>query len=114
MLVPGVQTTAGAVNATAGAATPVSFINQGFGFTVAGALAIDTDVPTGGIYNKGFRMNPISGALYGTTTQAGDDVYQEGVRRSALGQLVYEVAAPVAFSSGNPVSSNSAFCINPV
>lgn len=114
MLVPGVTFTGGAVNATAGAATPVSFINQGFGFTATGALAIDTDAPTGSAYYKGFRMNPTSGAVYGTTTTAVDDTYHEGIRRTTSGQLVYEAAAVVAYSSGNPVTANNAFAINPI
>lgn len=114
MLVPGVQTTAGAFNATAGAATPVAFINQGFGFTTAGALAIDTDSPTGTVYYKGFRMNPSTGAVYGTTTRTGSDVYAEGIRRTTVGQLVYEATTPVAFASGNPISSNNALAINSV
>jgi hypothetical protein len=109
MLVPGVSFTAGTVNVTAGAATPVSFINEGFGFTAAGALAVDTDAPTGSVYYKGFRMNPTTGAVYGTTTQAGSDDYHEGIRRSNIGQLVYEAAVPVAYSSRNPVTANNAF-----
>ena len=111
MLVPGIPTTAGAFRATAGAATPVAFINQGFGFTAAGVLAIDTDAPTGSIYYKGFRMNPATGAVYGTTSTSGSDAYLEGIRVTTLGQIVYEAAAPVAFASGNPVTATPALAV---
>ncbi len=115
MLVPGVIFGAtGAVQATAGAATPASFINQGFGFTTAGALAIDTDAPTGSAYNKGFRVNPSTGAVYGTTSTAGSDTWHEGIRRSASGQLVYEAGSPTAFTSRNPITTNGVFAIESV
>lgn len=93
MLVPGMTfTAAGRTNATIGAATAATSQNQGgFGFIDAN-LAIDTDAPAGDTFVKGFRLNA-TGAIYGTTVQAADDQWVEGIRVSALGQIVYEAAA---------------------
>lgn len=111
MLVPGVIFSAvRRVDITAGAGQTPDFINQGFGFMNDGTLAVDTNAPSSGIYYKGYQMNA-SGAVHGTTTQSATDVYHEGVRRTTIGQLVYEFAAVGlnSFSSRNPVTANNAF-----
>lgn len=112
MLCPGMTfTAAGRTNATIGATTVATSQNQGgFGF-IGANLAIDTDAPAGNTLVKGFRLNA-SGALYGTTVQAGTDSWVEGIRVSALGQIVYESANPVSFSSGNPVTAAGNFAVN--
>jgi hypothetical protein len=108
MLVPGVTFVSGRVDITAGAAQTPDFINQGFGFMNDGSLAVDTNAPSSGIYYKGFQMNS-SGAVHGTTVRSAGDVYHEGIRRTTIGQLVYELAAATGYSSRNPVTSNDAF-----
>jgi hypothetical protein len=110
MLVPGVVFTSGRVDITAGPGQTPDFINQGFGFMNDGSLAVDTDAPSGGAFYKGFHMSD-SGAVFGTTTRAGTDDFHEGIRRTTDGQLVYESAAAVEYSSRNPVTSNNAFAI---
>ena len=112
MLVPGMTFVAGGrVNATIGATTVATSQNQGgFGF-IGPNLAIDTDAPAGTIFVKGFRLNA-SGALYGTTVQAAGDSWVEGIRISALGQIVYESADAVTFTSGNPVTAAGNFSVN--
>lgn len=112
MLVPGMTfTAAGRTNATIGATTVATSQNQGgFGF-IGANLAIDTDAPAGSTFVKGFRLNA-SGALYGTTAQAATDSWVEGIRVSALGQIVYESADPTSFASGNPVTAAGNFAVN--
>lgn len=111
MLVPGLTFGAGGrVAATVGATTVATSINQGFGF-IGANLAIDTDAPAGNSFNKEFRLNA-SGAVYGTTSQAGTDTWNEGIRLSALGQIVYESADAVVFTSGNPVTAAGNFAVN--
>jgi hypothetical protein len=108
MLVPGMVYSSGRVDITAGAGQTPDYISQGFGFMNDGSLAVDTDAPTGSNYTKGFRQSAV-GALYGTTSRNATDVYDEGIRRSTSGQIVYELAAATAYSSRNPVTSNNAF-----
>lgn len=115
MLVPGWAINGGlSVIATAGPAVVVSHINQGFGFTTGlggRVLAIDTDSPAGDAYYKGFRMNPTSGAVYGTTTTAVDDVFIEGIRVTTAGQLVYEDSIAASFNSGNPLAAGGPLAV---
>lgn len=101
----------GRVNATIGAATTADFINEGMGFKTGGNLAIDTNVPATGVYDGGIAQNG-SGAVHGTTVQAATDVWVQGVRVSALGQLVYESADAATFSSGNPITAAGNFAVN--
>jgi hypothetical protein len=111
MLVPGLVFGAGGrCAATIGAATVATFISQGFGFILPN-LAIDTDAPAGSSYNKGFRLNA-SGAVYGTTVQSATDQWVEGIRCSALGQIVYEAADADHFASGNPITPAGNFAVN--
>jgi hypothetical protein len=112
MLVPGMTFTAGGrTNATIGATTVATSQNQGgFGF-IGANLAIDTDAPAGTSFVKGFRLNA-SGALYGKTAQLATDAWIEGIRVSALGQIVYESADPDHFASGNPITPAGNFAVN--
>jgi hypothetical protein len=111
MLVPGVIFSSGRVDITAGAGQTPDFINQGFGFMSDGSLAVDISAPSGDFYYKGFRMSSV-GAVYGTVSTDPSDVYHEGIRRTTEGLLVMEVADPIAFSSGNPVTANFAFAVD--
>lgn len=112
MLAPGMTfSAAGRVETTIGAATAADFINEGVGFMNNGDLAIDTDAPTGNNWKGGVRINS-SGAIYGTTATAGSDVWVEGIRVSADGQLIYEAANPTSFNNGNPVTANGLFAVN--
>lgn len=112
MLCPELTFTAsGRVNATIGPTTAaISQAQGGFGF-IGQNLAIDTDAPAGNSFVKGFRLNS-TGALYGTTVQSATDSWVEGIRVSALGQIVYESADPVTFSSGNPITAAGNFAVN--
>jgi hypothetical protein len=104
-------TAAGRVNATIGSATAATSQGQGgFGF-IGANLAIDTDAPAGNTFVKEIRLNA-SGAVYGTATPAVTDSWNEGIRISNLGQIVYESADPVSFTSGNPVTAAGNFAVN--
>jgi hypothetical protein len=112
VIVPGLTFGAGSrVAATIGAGTTADFINQGVGFMNGGNLAIDTNVPAVGVYDGGIAQNA-SGAIHGTTVQAATDVWVQGVRVSALGQLIYESADAATFSSGNPITAAGNFAVN--
>lgn len=108
MIAPGLKITSGRVNITAGAGQAPNSINQGFGFMNDGSLAVDTNAPSGGNFINGLAVSA-AGAVFGTTTASGTDVWNSGVRMSATGQLVYELAAAVDASNGNPITSNGRF-----
>lgn len=108
MLAPGATFSSGRVDITADAEQTPDYINQGFGFMDDGSLAVDTDTPDGSHWCGGFRMSA-AGAVYGTTSATGSDVWVSGVRVSALGQLVYEAAAATAYQNGNPQTANGRF-----
>lgn len=111
MLAPGCTFSSGRVTVTAGAGTVPDFRGPGgIGFMNNGSLAIDTNAPAGTSFIKGFRISA-AGALYGTTTPSGTDVWIEGIRVSSLGQIVYESAAAAGYASGNPVTSNGRFAV---
>jgi hypothetical protein len=112
MLVPGVTFSAsGRVVALIGSNPPVAYINQGFGFSVANELCIDTDSPPlGNSFCKGYSINP-SGAVYGSDQQTVDDVHSEGIRMSPEGQLVFEQSDPQVFHSGNPLMATGNFSV---
>lgn len=110
MLAPGMLFVGTQVDVTIGAAQAPNFINEGIGFMNDGSLAIDSDAPAGEFYKAGLRLNA-AGAIYGTTVAAAGDVWNEGVRMSSLGQLVYEVAAAVAFNNGNPLTAAGLFAV---
>lgn len=100
----------GRVSVTAGAATAADYYSGGFGFKNDGSLCIDTNAPAGSTFVDAIRQNA-TGAMYGTTVQSGTDVYLEGVRISALGQLVYESANPAYVTSGNPTTAAGNFAV---
>lgn len=108
MLTPGLLFSSGRVAITAGAAQVPDYLNQGVGFMNNGTLAIDTDAPTGSAYVCGVRLSA-AGAVYGTTTAGGSDVWVGGLRVSPTGQLVYESAAATGYNNGNPLTSNGRF-----
>ena len=112
MLTPDMKfTVAGRVDALVAAAPAVAFQGQGgFGFSIDERLAIDTDPPAGSTYVKGFRLNA-SGAVYGTLTTDPTDVWEEGIRRTTIGQIVFEIADPVTFSSRNPITAAGNFAV---
>lgn len=112
MLVAGINFVAGGrVFAAIGSNPAVAFINQGYGFFSGQAIAIDTDAPAGNNFNAGMRINP-NGAVYGTATPAGTDIYCDGLRISNLGQVVYESADAVTFVNGNPITAAGLFAVN--
>lgn len=112
MIVPGMTFGAGGrVAATIGAGTVADFVNQGVGFMNNGNVAMDSNAPSGTGFDAGLAQNA-SGALFVTTVPAGTDVYNLGVRVSALGQLVIESADAVVFSSGNPITAAGNFAVN--
>lgn len=112
MLVPGLTFGAGSrVAATIGAGTTPNFFSQGVGFMTGGNLAIDTSAPAGSSYRGGIRMSS-AGAVYGTTSVSGTDIWFGGLRISALGQLVYEAAAATNYANGNPITANGRLAVN--
>lgn len=114
MLCPGMIFGAGGrVAATIGAATAADFINEGVGFKTGGNLALDTNAPgTPASFTKGIAQNA-SGAFFAiVATQLATDVFVEGIRVSALGQIVVESANAAGFASGNPVTAAGNFAVN--
>ncbi len=108
MLTPGLVFSSGRVDITVGAGQAPDVMNQGLGFMNDGSLAVNTSAPSGTNYMAGLRLSA-AGAVYGTTSTAGSDVWIGGVRVSASGQLVYEAAAATAYNNGNPLTSNGRF-----
>jgi len=86
-------------------------INEGLGLMNNGSLAIDTAAPSGSLYDRGMRQNS-SGALFGTTTVSGSDIFIEGVRFTSGGVLVYQLATPDTFVNGNPIKTNGALAVS--
>lgn len=112
MIVAGLTTGAGSrVAATIGLGTTADFLSSGIGFKTGGNLAIDTSAPAGGNFDEGIALNA-SGCIYGTLAQSGTDLWVQGVRISALGQLVIESADAAVFSSGNPITAAGNFSVN--
>jgi hypothetical protein len=108
MLVPGVIFVTDAVDITTGPGITPDFINQGFGFMNSGALAVDVSAPSGNFFVKGFRMNA-SGAVFGVLAPATVAAYIEGIPITSEGQLIFDVAATVTFSSRNPITAAGNF-----
>jgi len=112
MLVPGLTFGAGGrIAATIGAGTVPNFISGGVGFMTGGNLAIDTNAPAGNNFDSGI-LQSAAGAFYGKTGQLATDVFVQGVRVSALGQIVYESADATSFTSGNGVTAAGNFSVN--
>ena len=66
-----------------------------------GSLAIDTNAPAASpTFINGVAVNA-SGAIHGKTATLVSDVYMEGVRISALGQVCYGTTVAVTFCNGN-------------
>ena len=113
MLVPGLLFTGTQVTVTRGLGTTADVILQGFGFKNDGSLALDTTAvpnPPASI-TKGVAQNA-SGAAYSDTVQNATDSWVEGVRVSAAGALIVEVAAAANFSSGNPITANGNLAVS--
>lgn len=82
----------------------------GIGFDAAGNVLLDTNAVAGTKVDQGVAVNATS-CLYGTTTVAATDYFENGLRLSATGQLVYVQANPAVISNGNPFNASSAMCI---
>lgn len=107
MLFPGVVITSARV--TAEVAGVITHINGGFAFTANSEIVLNTaDDPE--VFIKGIGCRN-TGAVCGTTTTAGTDVFIEGVRVSAAGKLVYENAASTHTTSGNPCTATGALAV---
>jgi hypothetical protein len=114
MLCPGMVFGAGGrIAATIGAGTVADFISQGVGFNTGGNLSLDTNAPgTPVSFTKGIAQNA-SGAFFAiVSTQLATDVFVEGIRVSALGQIVIESADAAGFTSGNPITAAGNFSVN--
>lgn len=110
MIAPGAVFSSGRVTITVGAGQTPDRIVQGIGRMNDGSLAVDSNAPTGSNYCGGFRMSA-AGAIYGTTSTAGSDVWVQGVRTSSAGQLIYQNAAAVTFQNGNPQTASGLFAV---
>ena|SRR5437763_9104850 len=112
MLIPGLTFGAGGrIAATIGAGTVPNFFSSGVGLMTGGNLAIDTNAPAGSGFDGGI-LQSAAGAFYGTTVQSATDVFIQGIRVSALGQIVYESADAASFTSGNGVTAAGNFSVN--
>lgn len=112
MIAPGVTCRAdGTYPVTIGAGQAADKVVQGVGLMNNGSLAIDNGAASGSIYSRGFRKNS-TGALFGTTTTSGSDIFIEGVRVTTAGVLVYQLATPDLFVNGNPIKSNGALAVS--
>jgi hypothetical protein len=114
MLVPGMIFGAGGrIAATIGLGTAASQILQGFGFMANGNLALDTNAPgTPASFTKGIAQNSTGAAFAIVATQLPTDTFVEGIRVSALGQIVIESADAAGFASGNPITAAGNFSVN--
>lgn len=66
-----------------------------------GSVAIDTNAPAASpTFVNGVAING-TGAMHGKTGSLGTDVFNEGLRVSVLGQLVYGTTVAIAFCNGN-------------
>jgi hypothetical protein len=113
MLVPGMVFGAGSrIAATIGLGTVATSILQGFGF-IGANLAIDTNEPgTPVSFTKGIAQNSSGAAFAIIATQLPTDTFVEGIRVSALGQIVIESADAAGFASGNPITAAGNFSVN--
>jgi hypothetical protein len=102
-------TAAGRVVATLSAGPTATLQVNGFGFA-AGVVVLDSNAIAGSIVMDGIARSA-AGAMYGTTSTAGTDVFLGGMRLSATGQLVVAQADPARIVNGNPVDANGAWCI---
>jgi hypothetical protein len=102
---------AGRVVVTIGLGVVPDFIDQGFGFKNDGSVCIETGAPGVVSPDGGLALAP-NGAIYGTTAQAGTDVWLAGVRVSSVGLLVYEQAVPASFDNGNPKTAAGNFAVS--
>lgn len=104
----------GRVAATIGLGQAADFVGQGgIGMMNNGNLAFDTTaVPAPVSFTKGIAQNA-SGACYAiVATQQATDTFVEGIRVSALGQVVIESADAAGFASGNPITAAGNFSVN--
>jgi hypothetical protein len=104
VLFTGAKRTADRLN-VAVAGTVVSF-HAGFGYDATGNLVLDT-ASAPAAFVKGIGVTT-AGAVTATTSTAATDTFSEGVRIAANGQLVYALASPTNFASGNPVTATGA------
>jgi hypothetical protein len=81
------------------------------GFKNGGLVAMDTNAPTGSLFNDGWACNS-SGAFFVTTTQLGTDIYISGLRTSILGQIVIESNNASTFNSGNGITAAGNLAVN--
>jgi hypothetical protein len=102
----------GRIAATIGLGTAATSINEGVGF-IGANLAFDTTaVPVPVSFTKGIAQNA-SGAFFAIiATQLPTDTFVEGIRVSALGQIVIESADAAGFASGNPITAAGNFSVN--
>lgn len=78
-----------------------------------GNLALDTTVvPVPISFTKGIAQNASGAAFAIVATQQATDTFVEGIRVSALGQIVVESADAAAFASGNPITAAGNFSVN--
>jgi hypothetical protein len=101
------------IAATIGLGTAAAQILQGFGFMANGNLALDTTVvPVPISFTKGIAQNASGAAFAIIATQQATDTFIEGIRVSALGQIVIESADAAGFASGNPITAAGNFSVN--
>lgn len=112
MLAPGLTFgAAGRTAATIGAGTVPNFFSSGIGFMTGGNLVIDTNAPAGNAFVEGI-LQSAAGAFYGKVGQLATDIFVQGIRVSALGQIVYESADATSFANGNGVTAAGNFSVN--
>lgn len=112
MLAPGsTLSAAGRLFATIGIGVVPDFVNQGVGYKANGSVCLDTAAPSAGLFANGYTSN-VAGSLYATTAQNASDVYVNGLRTSALGQICIESADAVTFSNGNGITAAGNLSVN--
>jgi len=111
MLAPNATyTAAGRLNAVASIGPTANYVVGGIGFSSAGNIIIDTNAASSPTFDAGMAQSA-GGAIYGTTTTAGTDIFQNALRFTSAGVLVYVQADPVRVVNGNPLDANGALCI---
>jgi hypothetical protein len=111
MLTPGIALSSGRYDITASASpTATAWFQGGFGRGANDVLLVDTDAPSGALWLEGYRVNA-TGCIFGTTSEASDDVWISGLRCSIDGAIVYEAAAATQWVNGNPITANGRLAV---
>ena len=100
---------------TAVGGTAPSTVNGGIATSAAGRILMDSNAPSGAIFNGALCMGTTNGNLFVATAPAGTDQFVNGLRVSAAGALVCAVeGTPVVFNAGLGFLADGSLCTTEV